>query len=153
MANVLLIEDNNDVREMFATALRMAGWVVVEAADGHEGYRQAVAVLPDVVVTDVCMPGMDGFALLRELRAFLGSQQLPIIIVTGDAPSIERLALSDTDEELACCGLLIKPVCPDALVREVASALARCRRTCPPRGSAPSGVRLSGCGGGTKENE
>jgi CheY-like chemotaxis protein len=88
MINVLLVDDNPYDRELIAIMLERAGYEIRQARDG----REAVAILdigpvPDIVITDLTMPLMDGPALIRRLRSHPPTADLPILVVSGDADS------------------------------------------------------------------
>ena len=89
---ILVVDDDSTARRLTRATLAGAGFEVIEAADGE----QAVAImrheLPDLVLMDVCMPGMDGFSACAELRKLAGGNRVPLVMITGldDLPSIER---------------------------------------------------------------
>ncbi len=129
---VLLVEDDPDTREMYATFLGSGGCRVVQAADGRAALDAIGHHSPDIVITDLAMPVMDGFCLTRELRARPGTRSVPIIAVTGHGvPNTPRMA-----REAGCCCLFTKPFLPDSLLDAVRSMLDVCPRACVP-GEAP----------------
>lgn len=116
--SVLLVEDEAPVRRLAERALVAAGWHVLAAADAEE----ALAMLagqgtrqPDVLVTDLAMPGMDGIALIAAIRARLGRPNLPAVVASGYADEARR-------DELDAPGIVFmpKPYTP----RELAARLA-----------------------------
>ena len=90
---VLLVEDNLELLDMLAKTLERAGFAVVTAVDGAHALAQMRALIPDVVVTDILMPELDGFELIRTLRAKW--PELPIVAMSGiaDTPNFRNLAL------------------------------------------------------------
>ena len=80
---VLVIDDSASVRAVLRAQLSDRGLVVVEAEDGADGLRVARETEPDVVLLDIEMPGSDGFAVLDELRADPGLEDIPVIFLTG----------------------------------------------------------------------
>ncbi len=128
---VLLVEDDPDTREMYAVFLGCAGYCVVEAANGSDGLDAARHSSPDIVITDLAMPVMDGFDLMRELRARADTRSVPIIAVTGHGVP----ATPDLARKAGCCCLFTKPFLPDALLDIVRSMLDGCPRTCQPGGN------------------
>jgi two-component system, chemotaxis family, chemotaxis protein CheY len=68
-ATILVVEDTIDMRDLIHLYLTGAGHTVLIAADGGEGLYRAKAERPDLIITDINMPNMDGYALIRELRA------------------------------------------------------------------------------------
>jgi len=92
MASILIVDDDEIARMMMRAELESDGFKVFEAADGVEACEIFGAHTPDLVVSDVIMPRMDGFALCRKLRADPASQFIPILQATGldDIDSIEE---------------------------------------------------------------
>src|SRR5882724_4709459 len=83
--HVLVVEDNPDARELLKTILEYAGALVSVASGAEQALRMCEQIVPDVLLTDIAMPGQDGFWLIGELRARQASGQRPIpaIAVTG----------------------------------------------------------------------
>jgi CheY-like chemotaxis protein len=104
---------------MFSGVLRDAGMDVVEAADGLVAIDAATETLPDLVVTDIAMPRMDGIALTRALRDRPSTQQVPIIAVTGE-PSVFARARA-----AGCTAIVSKPCAPVDLVALVRHFIGR----------------------------
>jgi two-component system cell cycle response regulator DivK len=82
---VLLVEDDQDGRRMYADWLTGAGFRVSEAHNGLQALERAVDSLPDVVVTDLNIPGIDGFELSRRLKQDPRTRDIPVLAVTGYA--------------------------------------------------------------------
>jgi CheY-like chemotaxis protein len=80
---ILLVEDNDDLRKLLARRLRRAGHRIFEASTGLEGRDLAQQALPDTVLLDVGLPGLDGFALAEELRATPALSAALLIALTG----------------------------------------------------------------------
>jgi DNA-binding response OmpR family regulator len=81
MAKILVIDDEQGIRELLDTLLRRKGYDVVVAENGREGLKVFRRERPDVVVLDLHMPGIDGLTVLQEIRNLNPSQ--PVIILTG----------------------------------------------------------------------
>jgi two-component system alkaline phosphatase synthesis response regulator PhoP len=113
-AQVLLVEDDDNAREMFADALRMTGYRVRTAADGLAGLRMVEAFHPDVVVVDLALPIATGFDVLNELRSLGRTQHTPVIAISGNE---RRLQEAKANPEFF--GILAKPFDPQRLVRMV----------------------------------
>jgi signal transduction histidine kinase/FixJ family two-component response regulator len=90
-ARVLLADDNADMRAYVSRLLREQGWAVEAVADGHAALTSAMAEAPDLVLSDVMMPRLDGFALLRELRARPQTAQVPVILLSARAGEEARV--------------------------------------------------------------
>jgi CheY-like chemotaxis protein len=82
---VLLVEDDGDGRRLYASWLTEAGFLVKEAHNGLQALERAFESVPDVVVTDLNIPGIDGFELTRRLKLDPRTREVPVIAVTGYA--------------------------------------------------------------------
>jgi len=88
--SVLTIDDNADIRSYIAELLR-SDYSVLEAADASEGIRKAMKYVPDVILLDVMMPGMDGIECCRRLKSELQTCHIPVILLTACAMDEERI--------------------------------------------------------------
>ena len=89
---ILLIDDDATLRELLADQLRTAGYQPVVAPDGSRGLQRAAEVAPDLIVLDVMMPGMSGWAVCERLRAQPGSKgRVPIILLTAKGEEFDKL--------------------------------------------------------------
>lgn len=77
--------------ELISRYLRQSGYVVMKAASGKEAFDKAISCQPDVVVTDVVMPGMSGFELCRNLKKHPATTAIPIILCTSKNQELDRL--------------------------------------------------------------
>jgi CheY-like chemotaxis protein len=109
-AKVLIVEDNSDVRRLYAIGLNQRGYEVKLAANGAEAVERIGAEKPDVILLDWLMPLMDGDEVLRKLHEN-GSGGVPIIVISGQ-PAPEEL-----DARIRCW--LTKPVTIEELVAEI----------------------------------
>ena len=87
---VLIVEDNDDVRAYIRQTLEN-DYRIIEAADGEEGFKRAQEYIPDLIITDVMMPKVDGYALSRMLREDEVTSHIPIIMLTAKAGEDERI--------------------------------------------------------------
>ena len=124
---ILVVDDNEDSRELYADYFDVVGFRVASARHGAEAVRHAQALRPDVIVMDLTMPIMDGWAATRLLRANPRTARIPIIALTGHgfpgAADIARAA--------GCDRYLVKPCVPADLalvVRELLAARPAPRR-------------------------
>ncbi|MGH7325015.1 MAG: response regulator [Candidatus Rokuibacteriota bacterium] len=108
---ILVVDDNDDNREMYAGYLQWAGFRVTKATNGHEALVAARIHHPAVVVLDIYMPGIDGWEVCRLLKANSATSHCSIIMLTGDA--FTRPA------DAECDAYLLKPCLPDTLLAEV----------------------------------
>jgi|SRR5215204_4911 len=103
---VLVVDDYDDVRAMTKKAVESFGYRVVEAASGAEAVRVAQAESPDLILMDLSMPNMDGFATIHQLRKLLGLRDVPIIAVSAHtAREVREDALA-----AGCRDFITKPV-------------------------------------------
>ena len=117
---ILLVDDEDDIREVAQMSLEMtAGWEVVTASSGAEALRMAAAERPDAILLDVMMPGMDGPATARALKAAPETAEIPIILLTAKVQAADRRRFDD----LGVAGMLAKPFDPMALADEVSGVL------------------------------
>lgn len=116
---VLLVEDDRDTREMYSEFLSHSGLRVAEAPSGRRALETAREQPPDVVVTDIAMPGMDGLELSRRLRSSASTREVPIIAVSGNACERAREAGANV--------VLEKPCPPDYLLHVIEGVLEKPR--------------------------
>lgn len=125
-ASVLVVEDDEALRESLACSLHRAGYDVSAGADGSSGLDRVVLTAPDAVLLDLRMPRMHGYEFLRHLRASPWSS-VPVVVLTGDAEGAAALERGDVDglaEHVRC---YVKP-CPVAVViAAIDAALGRPR--------------------------
>ncbi len=114
---VLVVDDDVTVNEVVCAYLQRDGYAVAAAVDGREGLATAARFHPDLVVVDVMMPGMDGLALLRHLRA----ADIPVILLTARSTEADRVS----GLQLGADDYVVKPFSPRELVARVGSVLRR----------------------------
>jgi CheY-like chemotaxis protein len=112
------VEDHEDTRHMYAEFLRET-FEMRAVADGLSALRDVSAHPPDVVVTDLALPGMDGFELIRRLRRDSASHAVPIICLSGFTTGSHE----ERAHEAGCTRVLQKPCLPDALGEAIAGVL------------------------------
>ena len=112
---VLLVEDNEDNRTIYSTALSHAGYRVIEASTGQEGVDRARSESPDLILMDMSMPVLDGWAATRILKGEAATRHIPVVALTAHAMSSDRQIALDA----GCDGYLAKPVPPRAVLAEV----------------------------------
>lgn len=113
--HVLLIEDNEQNRYLATFLLERHGHRVVVAPDGPSGIALAEHVLPDLILLDIQLPGMDGYAVARALRAVEALRATPIVAVTSYAMVGDR----EKSLEAGCNGYIEKPINPETFVAEI----------------------------------
>ena len=80
---ILVVEDDEVARELMRRVLERRGYEVITAEDGVRGYEEAVGAGPDLIITDINMPGADGVHLVRRVRDTKGMEEIPILVTTG----------------------------------------------------------------------
>lgn len=103
---VLLVEDDRDARILFAEWLQQSGFRVEQAHNGLQALERAFDLFPDVILTDLNIPGIDGYELTRRLKTDSRTQHIPILAVTGYAPFAQDPARA---ERAGCDAILSKP--------------------------------------------
>ena len=116
---VLIVDDFEDNREMYAQYLRFHGYEIAEADNGQEALKQAAALLPDVIVMDLSLPGMDGWEATRRLKQEPLTRDIPVIALTGHALT----GSEHTAREAGCDTFLTKPCAPAVLGQEIRKML------------------------------
>lgn len=91
-SKILVVDDEEDLREALRTSLTSAGCEVIVAKDGEDGLNQARAYKPDLILLDINMPNMNGHQVLRELRRDAWGKKVPVILLTNadDATNITQ---------------------------------------------------------------
>lgn len=105
---VLTIEDQPDIRRLIRMTLEFKGLTVLEAGDGQEGLAMARQHLPDVILLDVMMPGMDGLAVRRALSADDKLRNIPVVIISA----LGRTADVQAGMDVGVHSYLVKPFSP-----------------------------------------
>jgi diguanylate cyclase (GGDEF)-like protein len=118
--NVLLVEDDPDKRNLLQVALEMAGYSVVTATDGVEGLQAVESHQPDLIVTDVMMPRMDGYELARRVRSNPSTRFIPVIIQTAQRGEAEDQRLGS---EVGALGYITDPTDLDLLLARARTLL------------------------------
>jgi DNA-binding response OmpR family regulator len=122
---VLLVDDEDSLRELYAAELASAGFMVLEAADGATAIEKAQQFGPHAVVLDLVLPGIDGLKVVRRLRGDDRTHDTAIIAWSGvGTPAFETLAVS-----AGCDAFLTKPVIAGALIGELVRQIAKRAQT------------------------
>jgi len=124
--HILLVDDEQDIREVVALSLQaIGGWRVSSAADGGRALVMALAEQPDAILLDVMMPGLDGPATFKRLQDNPQTRDIPVIFLTAKAQSADRRRFA----ELGVAGTLTKPFDPMTLTDQIATILGRMEMT------------------------
>jgi CheY-like chemotaxis protein len=117
---VLIVDDEEDIRELARISLeRVGGLQVIAASSGEQGLELAAAEQPDAILLDAMMPGIDGPATLERLKADPNTAGIPVVFLTGSVQEAER----DRFMGLGALGLLPKPFDPMKLADELRACL------------------------------
>ena len=122
-ADILVVEDEPDIRALIVHHLSRDGFRCQTAAGGTEALARIRTALPDLVVLDLMLPGMDGLEVCRRLRADPATSRLPVIMLTAKADEVDRVV----GLELGADDYLAKPFSPKELVARVRAVLRRAR--------------------------
>jgi CheY-like chemotaxis protein len=112
---VLVVEDYQDAREMYAAYLQFSGYRVAEATNGLEAIEKTVELLPDIILMDLALPRMDGWEATRRLKLDERTRHIPIVALTGHALA----GHAEGARQAGCDSFVTKPCLPDALVAEI----------------------------------
>ena len=117
---ILVVDDFLDNRQMYAEYLAFSGLRVEEAENGHEALEKAFKMLPDLIVMDLSLPGIDGWEATRRLKADPRTKRIPVIALTGHALAGHSKGAMDA----GCDAFITKPCLPERLLEEVRKTLA-----------------------------
>ncbi len=113
---VLIVEDDLSTRVMYREYLSHCGFRIVDAHNGHQALAKAKELRPNVVLTDLAVPGMDGFEFCRALQQSDITRAIPVLAVTGHAEYLEQ---PDRFRQTGILHVLTKPCAPDVIAEEL----------------------------------
>ena len=121
---ILIVEDQHELRRLYAEQLVMSGFTVIEAENGADAIAHTAAHAPDVVLMDLSLPVIDGWEATRRLKADSKTAHIPIVALTAhdNAGELQRATRA------GCDWFVPKPCPPDALITEIRRVLAAGRR-------------------------
>ena len=117
---VLVVEDYQDAREMYAAYLQFSGYRVAEATNGVEAIEKTLELMPDIILMDLALPKMDGWEATRRLKMDERTKHIPIVALTGHALA----GHAEGARQAGCDSFVTKPCLPDELVAEIQRMLA-----------------------------
>ncbi len=97
---VLLLEDNDSVRELIKVLLETEGYLIIEASDGQDGLSKAEQLKPDLMILDLVMPGLDGENVLKTMRRHSKLSKVPVLVVSGKYESLDALRSQIGEENI-----------------------------------------------------
>ena len=112
---LLVVEDDADLRGLYRTTLALEGFEVREAVDGFDALQKLDSSVPDLIVLDLMLPGVNGLAVLREIWSHAQTRRIPVVVVTASPQDLSYL-------DVSC--VLRKPVLPGELVAAIERCLA-----------------------------
>ena len=115
MSTILIIEDNEKNMKLARDVLKAKGYSTLEAVTGEEGVELAKAKLPDLILMDIQLPGLDGYEATRRIKANPALRAIPIIAVTSYALSGDDIKA----REAGCDAYVTKPFSPRALLAKI----------------------------------
>jgi CheY-like chemotaxis protein len=119
-ARILIVDDERMIADTLSVIFRHAGYETFTAYNGLLGLDAARSLLPNLVLSDVLMPGLDGVAMAMEIRNSL--PDVEVLLFSGQAATMELLR--EAESKGFHFEIMLKPVHPDEVIRKVASALA-----------------------------
>ncbi|MBS4097538.1 MAG: response regulator [Sulfuricella sp.] len=126
--SILVIEDEEDLAHILIDYLRFAGFTAEAIHDGRQAQERLAKALPDLVLLDLMLPGVDGLTLLRELRAHSVYPDVPVILVTARVEEVDRLVGLESGADDYIC----KPFSPREVVARIKTVLRRSRASAAP---------------------
>ena len=130
--SILIVDDEEDILELLRYNLAKEGYRVTSAASGEEAVKTGKAILPDLILLDLLLPGMDGLEVCRVFKGEARTRPIPIIMLTAKGEEADVVA----GLELGADDYVTKPFSPRVLLARIRVALRR-RATTPPTETAP----------------
>ncbi|MDD4600298.1 Alkaline phosphatase synthesis transcriptional regulatory protein PhoP [bioreactor metagenome] len=127
---ILIVEDEMSIRELLKFNLQKERYTVVEAEDGITGVSLAKSLLPDLILLDLMLPGMDGLDVCRTLKSYQATSGIPIIMLTAKGEEIDKVI----GLELGADDYLTKPFSTRELIARVKAVLRRSHKDSQPDG-------------------
>lgn len=124
MQTILVVDDEADILDLICLNLKRNGYTAITAADGIAAVKVAQESLPDLIILDLMMPGKDGFAVFKELRADSRTQHTPVLMLTAKGELRDRI----TGLETGVDDYVTKPFSPKELMLRVKALLKRSKR-------------------------
>lgn len=121
MANILVAEDERDIRELINFTLSFAGHTVEQAANGEEAVSKAQEITPDLIMLDVRMPKMTGYEACRQLKAIDGIKDIPVVFLSAKGQEEEV----QTGLDAGAIDYILKPFAPDELTQRITEILQK----------------------------
>ncbi len=121
MKTLLVIDDDESILSIFTMVLQHKGYTILPASSGEAGLQLAHDRHPDMILTDMNMPGTSGLDVLKKIKSDPELAAIPVVVITGD----EEMTVASKEAEFLANGILVKPVSLDALIRCVEEKLTK----------------------------
>lgn len=118
---ILYVEDNHDNRNLIRRVLEAEGYIMAEASNAEDAMLKIHSIQPNLILMDINMPGIDGYALTARIKATPGFSNVPIVAVTANVMRGDR----ERSLEAGCDGYIQKPIDIDILSQQIGRFLAR----------------------------
>ena len=118
---ILIVEDEKDIRDLLGYALRREGFIVFEAADGNRAVELALAELPDIVLLDLMLPGLDGLGVCKVLQQYRQTASIPVLMLTAKGEEVDKIV----GFELGAADYVVKPFSVREVLLRVRAILRR----------------------------
>ncbi len=135
---ILIVEDEEDIRELLVYNLKKEGFAVLDAGDGGKALEIARAKLPDLILLDIMLPGMDGLEVCRELERSPATAGIPIIMLTARGEEVDRIL----GLEMGADDYMVKPFSVRELVLRIRKILKRQSRAAEGEGLFRHGITI-----------
>jgi two-component system chemotaxis response regulator CheY len=116
---VLIVDDSASMRQVIAFTLEKAGFTVAQGVNGKDGLKRLEELEPELIISDLNMPEMDGLEFIRQLRARPASRLTPVLMLTTESDSTKK----QQGKEAGATGWIIKPFEPQQLLQVIARVL------------------------------
>ena len=120
-SSILVVEDDLDILQLVAHSLKAADFDVLTAHEGYEALALAKNHLPQLIILDIMLPGLDGFEVCKELKRSPATQKIPILMLTAKGEEVDRIV----GMELGADDYVVKPFSPRELILRVRAILRR----------------------------
>jgi DNA-binding response OmpR family regulator len=121
MTKILIAEDERDIRDLITFTLRFAGYEVIAASNGEEAVTLALQEIPDLIISDVRMPRMNGYEACEKIKAEEKTKHIPVIFLSAKGQETEI----QTGMNVGADEYLLKPFAPDQLTSRIQAVLAQ----------------------------
>jgi two-component system, chemotaxis family, chemotaxis protein CheY len=120
MKTILIVDDSELIRNFHSYILRSAGFNIISSSDGYAALEQIYSKKIDLVITDINMPKMDGYALIEKIRSDSQFEDIPIVIVSTE----EEMTDKEKGFDLGANAYIVKPTQPDVLIQNIKMLLS-----------------------------